>query len=213
MYLHYWRSQKWIQHLRPTHWWKGKDHLPQPTANTLPNAVQEVVGVLFCDWCYLGIQQDPNLLFFLYLKATFHSVHPQPVLLHGVMLLQRQGLVFLFVELHDIPDGLFLQPIDILLNSNTPLWYTNPYSEFCIVCEFPESTLFPDQQVTNEDVKKCQNQYQHLGHITNDWCLNGLDASDKNLINLEVWVVFTPTHCPFSYCEIACICQQHKIYS
>ena len=58
-------------------------------------------------------------------------------------------MAFHFVELHKIPIGPFLQPLEVPLNGSTTIWYVNHPSQFHIVCELAEASLGPITQVIN----------------------------------------------------------------
>ena len=45
-----------------------------------------------------------------------------------------------FVELHEIPAGPFLQPVQDPLNSSTTAWCINHLSQFCTICKLAEGT-------------------------------------------------------------------------
>lgn len=60
----------------------------------------------------------------------------------GVIHMQMQDFAFSFVELCGLPVRPFLQPVEILLNSNTSIW--------SIICKFAEIVLCHILQVLNE---------------------------------------------------------------
>lgn len=79
----YWGACNWTLHFRCTPSAEGKDHLPQPAGNALPNAVQDIItvacgmGTLMAH-VQLGVHQNPQALF---CEAAFHLGSPQQVML------------------------------------------------------------------------------------------------------------------------------------
>jgi len=63
----------------------------------------------------------------LFRRAAFHLIGLQPIQVRGVIPLQVQD----FVELHEIPVGPFLQPVEVPLDGSTTSWSMNSSSQFC----------------------------------------------------------------------------------
>lgn len=75
---------------------------------------------------------DPQVLL---CKAAFKLISPQHVLLIGVFPPQVQELAFPFAELHKVPVGPFLQPVDVPLMA-APLSATPPILCTSSLCQW-----------------------------------------------------------------------------
>ncbi|GAB0175715.1 cAMP-dependent protein kinase inhibitor alpha [Grus japonensis] len=100
--------------------------------------------------------QDPQVLF---CQAAFQLGSPQHVLVPGVVPPQVQDFPLPFVELHEVPDSPFLQPVKIPPDGSMILWFISLCSQFGVICKLAEGTLYPIIQIINEDVKQDWTQY------------------------------------------------------
>lgn len=66
-------------------------------------------------------------------KVAFQMISPKHILVYGVVLLQVDDSALPFVELHEVPISLFLQPAEILLDGSASLWRISQSSPFCII--------------------------------------------------------------------------------
>ena len=78
---------------------------------------------------------------------------PKHVLVPGVVPPEVQDFPRPVVELHDVLVCPFLQPVHIPLDGSMTLWYMSYFSQFCVICQLAEDTLYPIVHLTNEDVK------------------------------------------------------------
>lgn len=119
---------------------EGKDHLPPPPTNTLPDAAQEA----FNFWGYkgtllahgqLGIHQDPQGVFWL---AAFQPLGLQPVLVPGVIFPPGTRLHIFPCWIHDVPVSPFIQSVEVLLDGSPALWSINScLLQACWLCPLP----------------------------------------------------------------------------
>ena len=98
----------------------------------------------------LGVHHD---LLEPFLQLLSSQLAHKPVLVHGVIPLQVQDFAFAFVELHEVPVSLFLQPVEVPLNGSMILWWISCSSQVCIVCKLAKGALCPIVQIINQDVK------------------------------------------------------------
>ncbi|KAF1440525.1 Zinc finger RNA-binding protein, partial [Pygoscelis papua] len=75
----------------------------------------------------LGVRQDPRVLF---CQAAFQLGGCQHILVHGVVPRWLQNFALPLVELHEIPIGPFLQPVEVPLDGSTTLWHISHSSQF-----------------------------------------------------------------------------------
>ena len=106
LYYLLWRSS--MGHCTPdvSHqcWVEGKDHLPQPAGNALPNTAQEAAGFLCCQSTllahgHLDVHQDSQVLF---CKVSFQTARLQAILMYGFIPLQVQSSALPILELHEL---------------------------------------------------------------------------------------------------------------
>ncbi|KAK4832039.1 hypothetical protein QYF61_020554 [Mycteria americana] len=90
----------------------------------------------------------------LFCQAAFQLAGPQHILVPGVVPSQVQDFALFLVELHEIPVGPLLQPVEVPLNGSTVIWCISHSSQFGVICKLAESTLYPVIQMINEDVKQ-----------------------------------------------------------
>lgn len=86
-------------------WIEGKDHLPRPVGNTLPNEAQDTVSLLCINdtlltHVQLGAHQGLQVVF---CKTAFQLGGHQQMLVPGVVPPQEQDFAFLLVECHEVP--------------------------------------------------------------------------------------------------------------
>lgn len=67
-----------------------------------------------------------------------------------------------FVELQETLVILFLQTIQVPLNSSTPIWCIRHSSQFCIICKLAEDALYLSVWVINEDSIGTNNPWEPL---------------------------------------------------
>ena len=84
---------------------EGKENLPRPAAHTPPNASQDPIGFLGSQGTLLAhgqpvIHQDTQVALH---RAALQQVHPDPVLMHGVVPAQVEDPAFAFVEPYQVP--------------------------------------------------------------------------------------------------------------
>lgn len=90
---------------------EGKSDLPQVAVDDLPNASQDAVALLCCKGAFLAhgqlVQEDTQVLPY---KASFQTVRPQPVLLHGCIPPRYRTFCLSFCWIFDVLIGPFLKP-------------------------------------------------------------------------------------------------------
>ena len=122
--------------------------LDLPVTSCLPNAALEAgwlplpQGYVLLAHGQLGVDQEPPILV---CKAASQPVHPQPLLVRGVIPPSSlQDLHCPSIALsprHRTPVGSFLQPAEVLLNGSTTMWCIKHSSQFYIICKFAEGAF------------------------------------------------------------------------
>lgn len=137
---------------------EGKDYLPKPAGNTLPNEAQDTVDLwnksALLAHVELGFHQEPQSFF----KAVFHQIDPQNILVHRDFPPQVQEFA-LHVEHHEVRVSSFLQFFQVPLNISTNLWCINYSSQFCIISKLAVDTLNRIFQIFNEDIQNDWTKY------------------------------------------------------
>ncbi|KAK4831150.1 hypothetical protein QYF61_015453 [Mycteria americana] len=135
---------------------QGHDHFPSPAGRTISDTSQEAVGFLG----YLGtllahvqpaVKQHPQVLFCL---AAFQPLFPKPVALHGVVVTQVQDPALGLVEPHTIDLSLWIQPVQVPLQSLPPFKQINTPTQFGVICKLSEGALDPFIQIIDKDIKQ-----------------------------------------------------------
>ena len=133
----------------------GSWHLSRPNQNTLLNAVQDNIHLLYCKGVLLAriqldVHQNPQMLF---CKAAFQSGGSQCILVPGVVPAQVQDFAFLLAELCDCPVNAFLQLVKVPLDGSMTFWSVNRSTWFVSSANLLR-VHFPVIQVINEGVKQ-----------------------------------------------------------
>jgi len=81
----------------------------------------------------------------------------------GVIPFQGQDLTSSFAELHEVPVGPFLQPVQVPLDDSMTLWCTSYSLQFCICCKLAEGERCSVIQAIHEGTEQYWPQYQPLG--------------------------------------------------
>ena len=103
------------------------------------------------------------------------------------------------------PTSLFLACTDACCNSSpgtvfcTCFWCVSHSSQLCTISKIPESAFCPFIQVTDEDVKQDQTQYQSLGNAVSYTPSTRLCSTDHNPLSSAGQLVLNPPHCPLIY--------------
>lgn len=121
-----------VSRARGKHWpWlAGHTLLGQPR---LPQAAFATGTFLVYAQCV--VHQEPQVLF---CKAVLQLVCPQYVLVPGLFALLFQA-IYLCWGFHEVPDGIFIQPVEVCLNTTPVLQPTNHYPQF----KLPECASLP----------------------------------------------------------------------
>ena len=82
--------------------------------------------------CQLAVHQDPKVLF---CETAFQQISPHCVEVPEVIPYERQDFAFLFVELHEVSICLFLQSVEVSLNSSVTMWRVALYDS-TFICIF-----------------------------------------------------------------------------
>ncbi|PKU42718.1 hypothetical protein llap_6967 [Limosa lapponica baueri] len=140
---------------------EGEDNLTRPAGHTLPDAPQDVIGLLGHKGTLLAhghpiVHQNSQV--FLH-RAALQLVSPQPVLVHGVIPLQVQDPTLALVEFHQVPLCPTLQPVQVLLYGGTAFWYASHPSQFCVISKPAAGALHPFIQVIDEYIEEDWTQY------------------------------------------------------
>ncbi|RMC13278.1 hypothetical protein DUI87_10813 [Hirundo rustica rustica] len=105
---------------------QGDGHCPGPADHTAGDPGQVAIGSLDhlgTHWLmFIAIDRHPKVLF---LWADFQTLFPQPLALHGVVVVEWQDLALGLVKCHIIEFGLLIQPLQILLQSLPTLQQIN----------------------------------------------------------------------------------------
>lgn len=169
---------------------EGRNHLPQPAGNTLPNAAQEPADCLChkAHWCHVQcVHQD---LLGPFLSLCFPISH-QHILVHRISPFQSQDPVFPFVKLNEIHG-----PSEVCLNCTTNLWHISHSSQLCIIHTSSKSTFCPIIFVINEGTKQYGTQCMPLGYIISVWLPAQFCAIDQNFFSLASQSAFKRPYCP-----------------
>lgn len=100
----------------------------------------------------------------LFCKVAFHPGSHGDVLVPAVVPSQVQDSSFSLTELHGVPVGSFLQPVEVTLNGSMTLWCTSHFFHSCIITKTVEGTLCSIIQIIDEDVEEYCTQYPSLGY-------------------------------------------------
>ncbi|GAB0193852.1 mitochondrial enolase superfamily member 1 [Grus japonensis] len=157
MSLLYWGAQNWTQLSRC-----GLTSAEQMERITSLNLLAMLCLIqpripLDCRLCHrdtllahvqLAIHQDPQILCS---KVAFQLVSHHHVLMPGVVPPQVQDFAFVLVELHEVPVGSFLQPLEVALDGSMILWFINDTCQCCVISKIAEGALCPIVQIIRED--------------------------------------------------------------
>ncbi|KAK4830703.1 hypothetical protein QYF61_012872 [Mycteria americana] len=99
--------------------------------------------------------RDPQIRF---CRAAFQLGGPQYILVPGVVPAQVQDFVLLLVELHEVPVGLFLLPVEVPLDGSMTFWCISHSSQFGVICKLFEGTLAPSARdhAGSCDLSECE---------------------------------------------------------
>jgi len=101
----------------------------------------------------------------------------------------------LLVELHKVPVGPFLQPVEVPLDSSMTLWCVSHSSQFRIISKLAEGTLCPITQIISKDVEKDWTQYWPPVYTASYWPPARLRAADHHPLGMAIHPVFNAPHC------------------
>lgn len=105
--------------------WKCR--ISQFAGSVLPNAIHFETWVhCWLMFNYFVLQVPPRP----FTQSYFSIVSLQPTPVHGIILNKAQDLAHPFVELHEIPISVFLQPAKVPLTGSTAISYINNSSQF-----------------------------------------------------------------------------------
>ncbi|KAK4820044.1 hypothetical protein QYF61_017857 [Mycteria americana] len=172
---------------------QGDNHFPSPAGHAIPDTSQDAVGLLG----HLGtlsahiqpsVNQHPQVLF---CQAAFQPLFPKPVALHGVVVAQVQDSALSLVESHTIGLGPSIQPVQIPLQSLSPLKQINTPTQLGVICKLTEGALDPFVQIIDKDIK--QNWPQHRApRTTCYWLPTGFNSIHHNSLGSDIQTVFYP---------------------
>ncbi|TRZ09630.1 hypothetical protein HGM15179_017476 [Zosterops borbonicus] len=102
-------------------------------------------------------------------KEVEHLKYEERLREMGLLILEKsspkgmvQHLALGLVKSHEIPMGPLLELVQVPLNDILSFRCVSCTIQLDAICRFVEGALDPSALVTNEDVKKCQSQYQLL---------------------------------------------------
>ena len=148
-------------------------------------------------------------------QAAFQPSSLQPVLVCGFFPPQGQDFACCF-ELHEVPVGLLPQPVEVPLNSSTPVWSVSHSSRFRIICRLAEGVFSPIIHVIIKDTEQLSVDSWGTPLVTP---LQLDCVIDHNPSSLAFWTVFSPFHftlilpCMLSVFIRGCYGRQHPLLS
>ncbi|KAJ7397479.1 hypothetical protein BTVI_135369 [Pitangus sulphuratus] len=159
--------------------------------HTIADTSQDVSGLLGCldtlmSRVQLALNQHHQVLFF---QATFQSLFPQPVALHGVVVTQVRDLAICFIEPRTVDLSPSVQPVQIPLQSLPTLQQINSATQHSVICELTESTFDPLDQIISKDIK----QGWSLEDATSDWLPTGCGTIHHQSLVPAIQPVFDST--------------------
>lgn len=177
--LQMWLSQCWV---------KRRDHLPQPTGNTLSNSAQHAAGHLWVHCWFVVSLVPPRIPGSFSAKLLSSWWSPRHYGCLGLFLPKCRTLHFPLFNFMRFSSALFSNV------SQTPWMTASPsrvpttrVTQFCILCELAECALCSSVQAVSEE-------YWHLllpiGHSARDLPLTGLHTADHHLLGPSHLVSF-----------------------
>lgn len=162
-------------------WVEIKHHFPWLSGDTLTNAAQEALGILF-HWSIWLVHEKfdwpehfltrcfPDCQYQACAGACAYSSNRR-MACHSTLYWTSRSSCWPITSTSQVP-----------LDCSKSIWFINHFSQVCITCKAAESALWSTIQVNQEDTKYHWHQYPHLGYYTAYWPPDGPGGADHNSV-------------------------------
>ncbi|KAJ7404997.1 hypothetical protein WISP_142413 [Willisornis vidua] len=133
-----------------------KNHFPGPAGHTIPDTDQDATGHLghlgtLQAHGQSGVNPNPQVPFCL---AALQPLCPQPVRLHGVVVIKVQDPALGLVKPQPAGFGPPLQPLQVPPQSPPTIQQIETPPQLGVICKFANDTLYPLVQIIRKDIKQ-----------------------------------------------------------
>ncbi|KAK4829890.1 hypothetical protein QYF61_007282 [Mycteria americana] len=126
------------------------------------------------------------------LNTGFEPLFPKPVALHGVAVTQVQDPALGLVKPHTIGLGPSIQPVQVPLQSLSPLKQINTPTQLGVLCKLTEGALDPFVQIIDKHMKQNWPQHRALGNTACDRLPTGVNSIHHHPLGPAVQPVLYP---------------------
>ncbi|PKU46747.1 hypothetical protein llap_2943 [Limosa lapponica baueri] len=171
---------------------QGDIHFLSPAGHTIPDASQDIIGLLghlgtLLAQIQQAVDQHPQVLS---CQTALQPLFPKLIVLHGVVVTQVQGPTLGLIEPHAIGLDPSIQPVQIPLQRHPTLKKINAPGQLDVICKLTEDALDPLIQVVDKGINQNWPQYRALGNTTRDRPPTGFNSIHHNPLGMAIQPLF-----------------------